>query len=70
MMWDRIKLVPDREIWDLKSEEREGLINHIKERLAKASTKMMDNPGQMLEISTALNKDALTIGFARQVCHL
>ncbi|MCK4746005.1 MAG: alpha-glucan family phosphorylase, partial [Bacteroidales bacterium] len=52
-MWDRIKLVPDREIWDLKSEEREELINHIKERLAVASTKMMDNPGQMLEISTA-----------------
>ncbi len=65
-MWDRIKLVPDHEIWDLKSEEREGLINHIKDRLSVASTRMMDNPGQMLEISTALNKDALTIGFARR----
>ncbi|MCK4992369.1 MAG: alpha-glucan family phosphorylase, partial [Bacteroidales bacterium] len=66
MMWDRIKLVPDREIWDLKSEEREELINHIKDRLSVVSTRMMDNPGQMLEISTALNKDALTIGFARR----
>jgi len=66
MMWDRIKLVPDREIWDLKSEEREGLIDFIKERLAKASTRMMDNPGRMLEISTALNPHALTIGFARR----
>jgi len=66
MMWDRIKLVPDREIWDLKSEEREELINHIKDRLSVVSTRMMDNPGQLLEISTALNKDALTIGFARR----
>ena len=33
-MWDKIKLVPDRDIWDLKSEERESLINYIKERLA------------------------------------
>ncbi len=66
MMWDRIKLVPDREIWDLKSEEREVLINYIKKRLNVASTRVMDNPGKMLEISTALNKDALTIGFARR----
>jgi alpha-glucan phosphorylase-like protein len=66
LMWDRIKLVPDEELWNLKSEEREDLINYIKERLAKASTHMMDNPGRMLEISTALDKDALTIGFARR----
>ncbi|MEN8228923.1 MAG: alpha-glucan family phosphorylase, partial [Bacteroidota bacterium] len=66
MMWDRIKLVSDGEIWDLKSEEREGLIDYIKERISVASTRMMDNPGQMLEISTALNKAALTIGFARR----
>ncbi len=66
LMWDRIKLVSDREIWDLKSEEREGLINYIKERITELSTRMMDNPGRMLEISTALNKDALTIGFARR----
>jgi len=66
VMWDRIKEVPGKEIWELKSQEREGLINHIKDRLSVASTRMMDNPGQMLEISTALNKDALTIGFARR----
>jgi phosphorylase/glycogen(starch) synthase len=66
LMWDRIKLAPDHEIWDLKSEERENLINFIKDLLSKASSKMMDNPGRMLEISTALNKDALTIGFARR----
>ncbi len=65
-MWDRIKLVPDHEIWDLKCDEREELINFIKERLASATTRMMDNPAQMLEISTALNKNALTIGFARR----
>jgi glucan phosphorylase len=65
-MWDKIKLVRDKDIWNLKSEERESLINYIKERLANASTKMMDNPSRMIEISTALNKDALTIGFARR----
>jgi phosphorylase/glycogen(starch) synthase len=65
-MWERIKQVSDQEIWKLKSEEREGLINHIKERLAEVSTRIMDNPGRMLEISTALDPEALTIGFARR----
>ena len=65
-MWDLIKQVPHQQIWDLKCRERKDLINHIKQRLSEASTRMMDNPGQMLEISTALNKNALTIGFARR----
>jgi len=65
-MWGRIQQVPEREIWDLKSREREELINYIKERLSVVSTRMMDNPGQMLEISRALNENALTIGFARR----
>jgi len=66
LMWDKIKFVTDREIWDLKSEEREKLINYIKERLTMVSSKIMDNPGQMLEIANALDKDTLTIGFARR----
>ena len=65
-MWEKIKQVPDQEIWKLKSEERGRLIMHIKERLAEASTRVLDNPGQMLEISSALNTEALTIGFARR----
>jgi len=65
-MWDKIKQVPGKEIWDLKSKEREGLINYIKERLSAASTRIMDNPGRMLEISDTLNEETLTIGFARR----
>jgi phosphorylase/glycogen(starch) synthase len=65
-MWSRIKEVPDGEIWKLKSAERNILINHIKDRLAEASTRITDNPGQMLEISTALDPQVLTVGFARR----
>ena len=65
-MWDKIKLVSDQKIWDLKSDERERLIRYIKDRLDVVSTTMMDNPGRMLEVSAALDKDALTIGFARR----
>jgi phosphorylase/glycogen(starch) synthase len=66
LMWDRIKLVPDGDIWDIKCSERENLINYIKERLSMATTRIMDNPRQIMEISNALDKDALTIGFARR----
>jgi phosphorylase/glycogen(starch) synthase len=65
-MWEKIKQVPGEEIWNLKNGEREDLINYIKERLASVSNRMMDNPARIFEISTALNKDALTIGFARR----
>ncbi len=65
-MWEQIKHVSDKEVWELKSKERKDLVKYIKQRLADASTRMMNNPGQMLEISTALNKNALTIGFARR----
>ncbi len=66
LMWDKVKFVKDHEIWDLKTDEREQLIDFIKNRLSAASTRMMDNPAQMLEIANALNKNALTIGFARR----
>ena len=66
LMWDKIKFVPDAEIWDLKSEERERLIDYIRERLSDASSRMIDNPAQMLEIANGLNQDSLTIGFARR----
>jgi len=65
-MWEKIKQVPDQDVWKLKSIERAELISYIKGRLAEVSTRVMDNPGRMLEISTALNPEALTIGFARR----
>jgi len=66
VMWDKIKFVQDRVIWDLKTEERERLINFIKERLDNVSSRIMDNPAQMLEIANALDSNTLTIGFARR----
>ncbi len=64
--WERIREIPDKTIWGIRSSEREKLINYIKDRLSNASARIMDNPRQMIEISNSLNKDALTIGFARR----
>lgn len=64
--WARIHEVPDERIWEIRSEERSELIDHIKERLSDASARSLEDPKQMVEIANSLNKDALTIGFARR----
>ncbi len=64
--WEKIREIPDKTIWDIRSAERKKLIDYIKDRLSNASARIMDNPHQIIEISKALNKDALTIGFARR----
>lgn len=64
--WEKIREIPDKTVWSIRSSERAKLITYIKERLSDASARMMDNPSQMIEISNSLDKDALTIGFARR----
>ncbi len=65
-LWQKIREVPDEVIWKIRSRERASLIDYIRDRLENASNRITDNPRQMVEISNALDKDALTIGFARR----
>jgi len=65
-LWAKIYAVPDEDIWKIKAAERARLISYIKERLSQASIALTDNPRQMLEISSKLDPNALTIGFARR----
>jgi phosphorylase/glycogen(starch) synthase len=64
--WKKIHKVPDERIWEIRSKERAALIDHIKERLSDASARRLEDPRQMVEIANSLDKDALTIGFARR----
>ncbi|HYX09744.1 MAG TPA: alpha-glucan family phosphorylase [Bacteroidales bacterium] len=65
-MWQKIKEVPDKKIWSLKSQQREKFIEYIKQRMREAAIRRLENPRLMLEIEEKLNKDTLTIGFARR----
>ena len=64
--WKKIHTVPDEEIWKIRQTLRKGLIDHIKDRFTDKWIKRHEHPEQILKITSSLNKEALTIGFARR----
>ncbi|MDA3824313.1 MAG: alpha-glucan family phosphorylase, partial [Bacteroidales bacterium] len=65
-LWEGIYDVKDETIWKIRSEERKDLVNFIRQRLSKASDRFMEDPKITMEISEAIDENALTIGFARR----
>ncbi|MCL2328181.1 MAG: alpha-glucan family phosphorylase [Bacteroidetes bacterium] len=64
--WSKIYGVSDEKIWDIRQAQREKLINFVKERLNKAWTERYEDPKKLLKIIQSVNKNTLTIGFARR----
>ncbi|MGD2092543.1 MAG: alpha-glucan family phosphorylase [Candidatus Aminicenantes bacterium] len=65
-LWERIRNIPDPEVWRVHSLRRRRLIYFIRERLKKqllekGASQMLINQSQ-----EALNPETLTIGFARR----
>ena len=64
--WEKILSIPDEELWKAHQERKEKLINLV----AKNTTKRLHRYGypyeEISKITSSLNKDALTIGFARR----
>ena len=65
-LWNRIHKVPDEEIWKLKTNLKRKLIEYIKLRFTDNWIKRNENPKLITEALSALNPNALTIGFARR----
>jgi phosphorylase/glycogen(starch) synthase len=64
--WEKIKSVPDREIWHLRNFYRKDLISYLKERLTDELTRRQENPKVKLKMVDSLNEKALTICFSRR----
>ncbi len=64
--WNKIFNVPDEKIWAIRQTQREKLINYTKESLQRSWTEKFEDPKKMIRINQILNKDTLTIGFARR----
>ncbi len=65
-LWENLYTVSDRKVYEIKKDLKRKLFDHIRKRL---QTDMMDkhvSPRTLLNISTHLNENALTIGFARR----
>lgn len=65
-LWERIQDVEDREIWEIRRQLRGELINYIKNRYTEAMSYSHENPKHIIKIVDSLDKDVLTIGFARR----
>lgn len=64
--WDNIYQVPDHEIWTLRKHLKVKLIDYIKGRFADSWIQRHENPKLITEVLSALDPNALTIGFARR----
>jgi alpha-glucan phosphorylase-like protein len=64
--WEKIRNVPDKEIWNLRNYYRKDLISYLREKLTDELTRRQENPKVRLKMVDSLNENALTICFARR----
>jgi starch phosphorylase len=65
-LWDRIRDVPDEELWRARQALREFLFNFIRERARQRWLEGGMTAAQVVAAGTLFNPQALTIGFARR----
>ena len=64
--WEKIQNVDNKDIWEIRQKQRAKLIDYIKERLKQNSINQYDDPKSVVKVLTNLDKNVLTIGFARR----
>ncbi len=65
-MWARVENIPDAELWETHRVLRANLVNFVRREVA-SQRKMNDYSDELVRAAaTALDPDALTIGFARR----
>jgi len=65
-VWKNIYRVNDEDIWEIRQNLRQKLINYIKQRFTDNWIKRNEDPKLITDVMGKLNPEALTIGFARR----
>lgn len=65
-LWERVKTIPDEELWRNHERCRSQLIVFVRERLAKSLRDRGASPTELAHAAEVLDPTALTIGFARR----
>ena len=65
-IWDRIRQLPDSELWRVHQNRRERLVTFARKRLVMQLQRLGVNPSALQEAGEVLNSATLTIGFARR----
>src|SRR5919198_1295441 len=64
--WERIRRIPAHDLWDAHRRQKRELALFARGRLRNQFARHGEAPGVLQELETALDPDALTIGFARR----
>jgi starch phosphorylase len=64
--WRAVSQIPDEEIWRIRDRSRSLLVSYCRERLRSQLIRRGAGKVELENASSALNPDALTIGFARR----
>ena len=62
----RIRSVPDQDLWQLRQSERRALLGYARERLAQQYRAAGTPDARMVRVEECLDPDTLTLGFARR----
>ncbi len=65
-IWEKVKNIPDDKLWKAHMERKEKLMTVVKENVTKRLKRNGMSYEQINEITSKLNPNALTIGFARR----
>jgi starch phosphorylase len=65
-LWERVKAIPDEELWRNHERCRSDLVVFVRERLAKSLRDRGALPNEIAEVHEVLDPSVLTIGFARR----
>ncbi|MGE3801548.1 MAG: alpha-glucan family phosphorylase [Candidatus Kapaibacterium sp.] len=65
-MWENAASIPDDELWSAKSELRHSMIGYLRNRLTDRRTATYTRSETGRDITSILDPQALTIGFARR----
>lgn len=65
-LWERVREIPDDELWAAHNALKEQLLSYARARLARQRERLGEGPVAVRETHTLLDPEALTIGFARR----
>lgn len=65
-LWSKIENISDAKIWSIRQSQRELLLNFVKQRLHESWIQRYEDPKKLLKVFNSINKNTLTIGFARR----
>ncbi len=66
MVWERVNLIPDAELWRSHERMRERLVGYVRRRLREQLQRRGANRSWIRQASEVLDPEALTIGFGRR----